>query len=80
MAYTLENDHTTRFCTIRDTALKTIDREVVGYALVAVDAAGDVYYGADYSHDPQAQAAIEKWLKVMTKNCGELIKKGKGGP
>jgi hypothetical protein len=53
----------------------TLGDDIQGYALVAIDASGEVYWGANFSNEPRAQREIERWLEVMLYDVRQLTAK-----
>lgn len=49
--------------------------DIQGYALVAVDAKGEAYWGANFSQEPRTQREIGRWLKVMLHDVHQLTAK-----
>ncbi len=73
MDYTLENDSITRWKALRLEALKPIGREVSGYALVAIDSTGEVYWGGQFPKTTKECARLIHWLKVIEKDCHQYM-------
>jgi hypothetical protein len=49
--------------------------DIQGYALVAIDANGEAFWGANFSHEPKIQREIGRWLKVMLHDVHRLAPK-----
>jgi hypothetical protein len=68
--------HLDRWSAAKEAFKAATGREIEAYALVAVDSAGEVYYGANFTHNRNHQKAILNRLSAMSGDARTLIAKG----
>lgn len=71
-------DHTERFAAIREAVKAEIGRDLRGFALVAVDDQGELYYGASYLECANHALAMAYHLAAIAKAARSFSKR-KGG-
>jgi hypothetical protein len=72
---TAHDKHLDRWKAARDAFKAATGRDIEAYALVAVDSTGEVYYGANFSHNESHRRAILPKLAALFGDLKSLTKK-----